>query len=648
MAEPSKHAISSPQAQKAFQTDTDTVEEQPSHIVQSNAPEKKLDDMDVVTPDQPIQVLLEPLAANIAASDGTHSGDGGGSGGAGEDVRKKRKTLSVEERGLILEEYRRRKKLSLPCDQRSLSLWAFEMLRLGAMPSQSTISRILTRHERNPGGRVIMRKGMQRNRPGMHPELERALYCWIQIESARGRALSWEGVKVAGERMLNRLNERLPEGKRLEMKFSSGWLQRFQERMGIKGRTLVKKGEGEMGSEVTVESVKEVVAGYELCDIFAADEFGHCFDMGPGIAVSGGRGKKKGKGEMKRLVYLGCVSADGGEKAPLYAVGETGFHVDRKEVEDWGVWYQSNRRGWLSVEMFHGWLVRFGEWIGKESGQDRKVLVIVDGWNGHGGKGLMPEVQNVEVVFLDKEGGDAVKPFENGIARGMKVRYRKAQVERAMDMMDIEEECGGGELFDVDAMTGIQLMKSIWDGLPAELVRGSWRKTGLLEKKENGGKVTDVGEEWEHERQLMESIGKSLKEVGTKGAKIDLERFVSPEEEVVGVQEFREEDCVQMAFDEMMDVKVKVDEEGRGGAGKSSGWQTQKDTGEGLPSLGEQLKAVVLVKHLLQREGGRSGNGAAVKRLKEMQVELRKRVADERKQSGLKGFLRPHWMEGGA
>lgn len=578
----------------------------------------------------------------------------GGTDDTREDTRKKRKTLSVEERGLILEEYHRRQKLKLPRDQRTLSTWAYETLPLGAMPSQSTISRILTRHEQNPGGRVIMRKGMQRNRPGMHPELERALYCWIQIEFAKGCAVNWEGVKGAGERMLKRLNERLPEEKRVEMKFSSGWLQRFQERMGIKGRSLGKKGREEsgMGTEIGIEKLKEIVGGYELPDVFAADEFGHCFNMGPGMLVSGGRGKKKGGGIMRRLVYLGCVNADGSERAPLFVVGETEFRVDRKVVEEWGVWYQSNRRGWLNVEMFHGWLVRFGEWVSKKGGEERKVLLLVDGWNGHGGAGLMPAVRNVEVRFLPNEEGNAIKPFENGIVRGMKVRYRKAQVEQAMDMMDIEEEYGGGEVFDLDAMTGIWTMKSIWDGLPVELVKASWRKTRLLGKKEGEDSVIGMREEPESEKRLIELVGESLKEMWTKGARIDLERFWNPEEEAVGVEEIREEDCVQMAFDEMMDVKEGTEGKGgtggRKGAGKGASGKRKTDKSEGLPSLGEQLKAVVLVKHLLQREAGKSGNSVAVKRLKEMQVELRKRVADERRQSGLKGFLRPHWSEGGA
>lgn len=435
--------------------------------------------------------------------------------------------------------------------------------------------------------------------------------------------MSGEKVREMGERMLGRLNSLVPDGKRVEMKFSNGWLQRFWERRGLRGR--VGKSFSSCGIQVeSAEALRARIEKYEWRDVFCADEFGHCWDVGLEEAVKGGRGRRM-------VVYVVCGNVDGSEKCPLMVVGK------REGAGVEGVVYEGNGPGRMTVEMWHGWLVRFGEWVKRSGGERRKVLLIVDGWMGHGG--ILPEVPNVEVRHC----ADEAMPMARGVVRGMKVRYRKAQVERALDMLDVDEV--KEEQFRVGMDVGITTIKDIWERLPGGLILASWRRSGL----ELGGKDT-LGAIWGAEEKLVEGVREGVKElVLGKGSRVNMEKFIEPEgEQGVGAGEFGEEECVQMAYDEVMSEGKREAEKGKkeskGGSGAATSSQNVKNTESDLagPGTGDKLKAVVLVKHMLQREGG---DEILVKKLREMQSNLRKKLAQEKRQSSVAAFLRPHWAE---
>ena len=75
------------------------------------------------------------------------------------------------------------------------------------------------------------------------------------------------------------------------------------------------------------------------------------------------------------------------------------------------------------MELFHGWLQRLDQYIGRTPG--RKILLLLDDCSAHGKKESLPELQNVHVEFLPPNTTSKVQPLDAGIIAWVKKMYRR-------------------------------------------------------------------------------------------------------------------------------------------------------------------------------------------------------------------------------
>jgi len=274
----------------------------------------------------------------------------------------------------------------------SLAEWAFKELKLASKPSSSTISRI--QKERA----TLMSSAADLNRKKKSTvsfeALDIALSEWVLDRNARKQCVDGDTIKEKGRLLLQMANAQLPESERIELKFSNGWLDKFQKRYNFKAYTSHgEDGDADQSAiDEQLPSIKAKISKYSLNDVFNADEFGHYFKMAPTRTI--GRGAIPGRKKAKsRITYLACANIDGSEKFPLMIIGRSKRPrvFKKKTGQQLGFDYHNNKKAWMNSGLFFAWLHRFDDYIAQTPG--RKVALLLDNCSAHGKIDTIPKLK---------------------------------------------------------------------------------------------------------------------------------------------------------------------------------------------------------------------------------------------------------------
>jgi hypothetical protein len=177
--------------------------------------------------------------------------------------------------------------------------------------SRATVCRSLSSHYAfldSPSSHDLSR---QRRRTGHWPELETALFEWIQ--RAEGRiTISQEVIREKAKQYWARLypEKEMPQ-------FSNGWVYKFQVRNSIKSRVLHGEN-GDLSPSAAVEmiGIRQALGGYASRDIFNCDETGLSWRFFPERSLTTGPvpGRKK---QRARITAHFCCNADASERLPI-------------------------------------------------------------------------------------------------------------------------------------------------------------------------------------------------------------------------------------------------------------------------------------------------------------------------------------------
>ncbi|XP_053968607.1 jerky protein homolog-like [Anastrepha ludens] len=229
-----------------------------------------------------------------------------------------------------------------------------------------------------------------------------------------------------------------------ECKYSSGWLEKFKNRHGI--RRLKSTGEKECADYVSatmfVEDLNEYIKNEQLTteQIYNADETGLFWKCLPQNSLASGdeysiEGYKESK---ERITALLCANAAGTHKCKLMIIGKSANPRCLKNVKYIPVVYKSNKRAWVTQELFLEWFnnnfvpeVREHlQRIGLE--KNCKVLLLLDNCPAHPDVNAMIS-DNVTVKYLPPNCTSLIQPMDQGAIRSFKCQYRKFIVQKLVD-----------------------------------------------------------------------------------------------------------------------------------------------------------------------------------------------------------------------
>lgn len=334
---------------------------------------------------------------------------------------------------------------------------------------ESTVTRILQKSEDILNTEVI-RPNAKRHKPVTVPELELALKEFI---------LTYQNKAILSEAILIEKAKQLavgldPDG---TLKFSSGWLQKFKERNGIRQQRL--HGEASSVDLVAMTDalplLKSKCGNYPLERIYNMDETGLFYRLEPDRSLATQRlsGRKKDK---ERLSVALCTNADGSHKLNPLIIGKFAkprcfTHVNLSNLP---MTYRNNSKAWMLTTLFQDWLQEFDKEIARKYGNQR-VLLLLDNCPSHKTDGIV--LSNTDVHFLPPNTTSKIQPMDAGIIMSFKRHYRNLHIRWILTR--VEE---GNDIKDLkmDVLQAIQFIIRSWDELTPETIRNCWNHTKIL------------------------------------------------------------------------------------------------------------------------------------------------------------------------
>lgn len=92
----------------------------------------------------------------------------------------------------------------------------------------------------------------------------------------------------------------------------------------------------------------------------------------------------------------------------------------------------------MTSALFFGWLKIFDSYT--EKTVRRKASILINNCSAHGTNDNLPSLDNVKVIHLPPNTTSKWQPLDAGIIASMNLRYRRLQMECAIDLLAVNVE----------------------------------------------------------------------------------------------------------------------------------------------------------------------------------------------------------------
>lgn len=496
-----------------------------------------------------------------------------------------RPAISIDQKKKILDEYDRRKREGTSSTQKDLAAWASHHLSIPT-PSQSAISKMLkSRHDIQSTNCLPATKRMS----GVTcSRLERALVAWINDCTARKEATTDRLIQEKADRIVRLVNQKLPPTQTLALKFSHGWLHKFKKRHGFKKWTRHAETISPPPTNVLHSAIQDdqqaltkltaLVSQYRPRDVFSAQEFALRYSMPPDSAITLQQQTHR-NASRARLTCVTCCNADASERLPLMIIGtcKSPASFRGQLPDDLGFDYHHNTRAWMTSELFFDWLEKFDRRIGNEL--NRKVCLLLNYSPVHGRQDTLPKLNYTQLAFVPITPIGMTQPLDNGIITALKCRYRRRQLEQALDLLDI----GLDSIYAVDQLHAMRWIEQEWQKLPQILLQTAWQRSKLIHLGlPDGHDASDV------EREDIKVLEDLMHKLVPETRRMSVLVLLNHEDEKITTGQLTDELLAEEVLEERMQM---VDDD-----------QPPEDE-PALPPLRKQAQAVALVKLMFSRRG---------------------------------------------
>lgn len=344
------------------------------------------------------------------------------------------------------------------------------------------------------GDGVKKRKVMKRAK---NQDLEKAMEMWFIQKMSSNEPIS--GALIC-EKALE-MNEKL--GGPDDFKASTGWLQKFKCRNGI--RELQCQKESLLLTESSdVEKFKKTLRlfvekkGFSQDDIYNADETGLNWKVLPRMSFAycqEGEGVLGCKISKERVTIMACANASGTHKLPILLIEKEKKPQCFKNITSLPVTYAAQKRAWMDSILFLDWFKNNFIKNVKKWRHDRnktgKVLLLLDSAPPHQSAEVLNSIDpNFQVMFFPPNVAPLVQPMDQGIIKEFKIMYRKQILKRLL-LNDGTEQSILGFSKVMDLKHCCYMVADAWDTLTEESVRNAWKKLWAVAEEREAREKTD-------------------------------------------------------------------------------------------------------------------------------------------------------------
>lgn len=267
---------------------------------------------------------------------------------------------------------------------------------------------------------------------------------------------------------------------------SSGWLDRFKKRHGIRELKLLgEKASADFGAaEMYKDQLDEFILeeGYEKANIYNADESGLFWKILPDrtLALKTEMKVPGGKLPKDRVTIMVCANATGSHKIDLLVIGKSKTPRCFPKNRQLPVVYSHSKKAWMNQDIFKDWYkdvfipaVKERQLKENDSG---KVLLLLDNAPSHPSADELNEIDDhFHVKYLPPNTTAIIQPMDQHIIAILKRSYRTEYL--AQSVKELENGSFKFTLFDA-----ILLIKSSWSLVTQSALASAWKP--LLDREE--------------------------------------------------------------------------------------------------------------------------------------------------------------------
>ncbi len=180
----------------------------------------------------------------------------------------------------------------------------------------------------------------------------------------------------------------------------------------------------------------------------------------------------------ERVSGLFFCNSDGSEKEKVLVIGKSARPRAFKHLDferDLPVTYKSNRKAWMTGEIFEECLRKFDK---KMRHLKRHALVFLDNATSHHVAALEKELKNTKLQFLPPNTTSKLQPLDQGIIRSWKAKYKHLLLTRIVSNID-SGETATEIAKSINILDVCRWSASAWDSVTAITIRNCFKKAGF-------------------------------------------------------------------------------------------------------------------------------------------------------------------------
>ncbi|XP_054706706.1 tigger transposable element-derived protein 4-like [Uloborus diversus] len=396
-------------------------------------------------------------------------------------------------------------------------------LKYGIPPNTlSTImsnkEKILEHYETKGGSANLNRKKIKEC---TYTDIETALLKWLKNYEHKRTEIPVSGILLR--------EKALDFGKLLgHMDFvaSSGWLERFKARHNIVFRNL--HGEAKDVPESLCEEwrirLPTLLFGYKASDVFNIDETGLFYKCVPQKTLMfKGESCAGGKMSKDRLTVLVGANADGSEKLPLLVIGKSKNPRCFKNVKSLPVNYKSNKKSWMTSELFEEYVRKLDLSFHKKS---REVLLFVDNCPAHP---KLKNLKSIKLEFFPPNTTAKLQPADQVVICNLKVHYRKRVIRKLINDIENNKE----HTSSISVLDALRMVFSAWQNdVSQDTIAHCFQKCGFFPS--SAPNIVD---------EVNECLDNEFRDVFQEQS-LELSDFVNVDSELITCGELCDEDII--------------------------------------------------------------------------------------------------------
>lgn len=174
---------------------------------------------------------------------------------------------------------------------------------------------------------------------------------------------------------------------------------------------------------------------------------------------------------------LVAANMSGTLKKKLLVIGKSKQPRCFKNVKNIPVGYYSNRRAWMTSEIFINWV---RDWDAELKKQKKMILLLVDNCPAHP---TISNLTNITLVFLPPNTTSVLQPMDQGIIRVIKSTFRKNLVLKTISNMDENKDENYPKITILDA---ILMINDAWQQLSPLTIANCFKHSGLANENLEG------------------------------------------------------------------------------------------------------------------------------------------------------------------